>query len=137
MALYHPDNALPTNGEIFVFGSNEAGIHSAGDALVAKQKYGARAGICGGYMTKGPNKHCYGIPTKDKALQTLPLDKIKQYVDEFKMAAIYNRTFTYFVPQVGCDSDDYQDWQIAHLFNGCGSNVILPEGWKPYIRSED
>lgn len=38
---FHRDGTLPQNGEVFVFGSNLAGIHGAGAAKVALQKFGA------------------------------------------------------------------------------------------------
>lgn len=39
MYKFHQDGTLPQNGEIWVFGSNLAGIHGAGAAKVAREKY--------------------------------------------------------------------------------------------------
>ena len=65
------------DNEIFVFGSNEAGIHGAGAARTAL-KWGAVLGVGTGLMGQ-----TYAIPTKDKNLNTLELGDIKDYVDLF------------------------------------------------------
>ncbi len=62
--------------QIFVYGANEAYIHGAGAAKLAMKwgaKYGA-AGLVG---------QTYGIPTKDRQIYTLPLDKIQLHVNTF------------------------------------------------------
>jgi len=62
--LYHQDGTLPTNSEIFVFGSNLAGRHGAGAAKIANRLYGAiyGAGV-------GPMGNSYAIPTKTTILR--------------------------------------------------------------------
>jgi hypothetical protein len=63
---------------IFVFGSNEAGIHGAGAAKFAAKHYGAVRG-----QGRGFTGDCYAIPTKDAKIKTRPLDAIKKDVDLF------------------------------------------------------
>jgi hypothetical protein len=64
--------------EIFVFGSNLAGRHGKGAALTAYKTYGAIYGQ--GIGLQGDS---YAIPTKDEKINTLPLSKIKKYVEQF------------------------------------------------------
>ena len=74
--------------QIFVYGANEKGIHGAGAARLALQ-WGAKMGQ---YGLVGQT---YGIPTKDKKINTLPLDKIQVHVDTFLATAFsYSCYFT-------------------------------------------
>ena len=114
---------------IFVFGSNEAGRHGRGAALFARENYGAVYG-----EGIGITGHAYAIPTKDKFIRTLPLEKIKLYVDDFLKFARENRHLPFFVTRIGCGLAGYKDWQIAPMFKGYPENcIIMPEEWKPYI----
>jgi hypothetical protein len=131
---FHPDHTLPVNGEILVFGSNLAGVHGAGAALVAKQKYGAKQGQGIGYMYRSPTRRCYAIPTKDKSIKTLPIGDIERHIDDFKMFAMRAPNETFFVTRVGCGLAGYKDWEIAPMFSGCPENVIFPEEWRGMVR---
>ena len=64
--------------EVFVFGSNLSGRHGAGSALEARKRHGAIYG-----RGVGPQGASYAIPTKDRDLQTLPLEVIADYVRDF------------------------------------------------------
>ena len=59
--------------EIFVFGSNLAGMHGAGAAHVACKKFGAKMG-----QGVGLQGQSYAIPTMQGGVET-----IRPYVDEF------------------------------------------------------
>ncbi len=72
---FHENDTLPTSGEIFVFGSNLAGRHGRGAALVAAKRFGAAYGVGSGITGQ-----CYAIPTKDEDLHTLSLETIATYV---------------------------------------------------------
>lgn len=122
-------NTLPEN-KVFVFGSNEAGIHGAGAAKVAVEKFGAKYGIGAGFHGQS-----YAIPTKDKHIQTLPLDKIEPYVAMFLVYAALNPEYTFYVTKIGCGLAGYQVPQIASLFAGkdVPFNVILPLDFKPHL----
>ena len=109
---------------IFVFGSNEAGRHGAGAALYAVQNHGAIYGV--GFGMQG---NSFGIPTKDKNIRTLPLEKIKEYVDKFIAYAKIYPDKHFQVTRIGCGSAAYTDSQIAPMFKGAPNNCHLPEGW--------
>jgi hypothetical protein len=61
--------------EIFVFGSNYAGIHGKGAAKFALDNFGAIYG-----QGFGPMGQSYAIPTKDRNIKTLSLEEIQPYV---------------------------------------------------------
>jgi len=110
--------------QIFVYGANEAYIHGAGAAKLAMKwgaKYGA-AGIVG---------QTYGIPTKDRQIYTLPLDKIQAHVDTFLATAFSHPEYEFLVTKIGCGLALYQPKEIAPLFKSVKTrifdNVILPE----------
>ena len=128
---YKPDGYKPTT-EIFVFGSNLAGIHGAGAAKEATEKYGAIRGC--GIGLKGQS---YAIPTKDRDIHTLPIYKIKEHVREFlKMAKMFSND-DFYVSRVGCGLAGYTDSQIAPMFRGASENCIFAEQWKEYLEHED
>jgi hypothetical protein len=72
------------DNEVFVFGSNEAGIHGAGAARLAFEKFGAVWKIGVGHEGK-----TYAIPTKDYVIKTLDLIEIK-----------IRRTLRYFIETI-------------------------------------
>lgn len=117
------------SGEVFVFGSNLAGIHGAGAAHDALELYGAVWG-CG----LGVQGRCYAIPTKDGDLGVLPLERIKEYVDIFTWYAGTRRLLKFRVTRVGCGLAGYTDRDIAPLFCGAPYNCILPRGWRDIAR---
>jgi hypothetical protein len=123
---FHPDGSLPSNGEIFVFGSNLAGRHGAGAAKIAQSMFGAKYGFGRGIMASS-----WAIPTKSKDLRTLPLSEIKGYVSDF---VNYTRhaDIKFFVTRVGCGLAGYKDHQIAPMFKGA-KNCSFAEEWQPYL----
>mgnify|MGYP006423858297 CR=1 FL=1 len=115
-------NVLKEN-EIFVFGSNLAGIHGAGAAKLAMQ-WGARQG-----HATGLQGNTYAIPTKDKNItRTLNIAEIKPHVNAFIAFATQNKQYTFFVTEIGCGLAGYQPSQIAPLFKKAEqlNNVKLP-----------
>lgn len=110
--------------EIFVFGSNEAGIHGAGAAKIAKEKFGAIQGI-----GEGEQGQTYAIPTKDKDIKTLDILEIRKYVLEFIEHAKKNPDKIYLVTEIGCGLAGYEPYQIAPFFSGAIEleNVYLPK----------
>jgi hypothetical protein len=118
-----PDNITELKpNEVFVFGSNESGIHGAGAAKLAYNKFGAEWG--NGVGMQGQS---YAIPTKDFDIRTLSLDIIKHYVDEFMETAKYNPSINFLVTQIGCGLAGYSPKEIAPLFRGHTDNIILPQ----------
>lgn len=111
--------------EIFVFGSNLAGRHGKGAALYARHHYNAQYG-----EGRGPTGNAYAIPTKDEGLKTLPLSRIKTYVDDFIKYARANPNLMFKVTAVGCGLAGYRPEQIAPMFNGAPLNCIMPDDFK-------
>lgn len=126
---YHEDMTLPLNrADIFVFGSNESGIHGAGSAYVAREKFGAQLGI--GF---GQTGRSFAIPTKDWLIDSLPLDVIEMYVSRF---AAYTLTSSdkFFVTRIGCGLAGFSDDVIALMFRACNRyNCNMPVQWKEYL----
>ena len=133
MSTEHIENIGPeqnpsADSMIFVFGSNEAGIHGAGAALYAARYRGAKRGI--GF---GPVGQSFGIPTKDMYLDTLPLRVIQYYVNLFLAYANSNKQLEFQVTQIGCGYAGYTQKQIAPLFELAPSNCLFDLAWKPFL----
>ena len=107
--------------EIFVFGSNLAGMHGGGAAYVAFKKFGAVMG-CG----VGLRGQSYAIPTMQGGVET-----IKPYVDEFITFASAHPELFFYVTRIGCGIAGFRDKEIAPLFaKAVGlENVCLPKSF--------
>lgn len=105
--------------EVFVFGSNLAGMHGGGAAYVAFKKFGAIMG-CG----VGLQGQSYAIPTMQGGVET-----IKPYVDEFITFVADHPELFFYVTRIGCGIAGFRDKEIAPLFaKAIGlENVCLPE----------
>lgn len=107
--------------EIFVFGSNLAGMHGGGAAYVAFQKFGAVMG-CGA----GLRGQSYAIPTMQGGVET-----IKPYVDEFITFAKSRPDLFFYVTRIGCGIAGFRDREIAPLFKDAAGveNICLPKSF--------
>ena len=76
--------------QIFVYGANAAGIHGAGAAKLAL-RWGAKMG------QYGFNGQTYGIPTKDRQIYSLPLNKIQSHVNTFLAFAFTHPEYEFLV----------------------------------------
>jgi hypothetical protein len=117
-----PNITILAANEIFVFGSNYAGRHGKGAALVALQKFGAVSGQGTGLMGRS-----YGIATKGWNLDALPLSKIGEQVSTFFAFARARPDLKFLVTEIGCGLAGYKPEDVAPLF--CAvipGNVILP-----------
>ena len=114
--------------EIFVYGSNEAGIHGAGAAYDARTKYGAVWGTGNGLSGRS-----YGIPTKDKNLRVLTLPQINFYVDEFIQFVINNPDKKFFITAIGTGLAGFKHSEIAPMFKGLPDNCRTPPEWSEYV----
>ena len=105
--------------EVFVFGSNLAGMHGGGAAYVAFKQFGAVMG-CG----VGLRGQSYAIPTMQGGVET-----IKPYVDEFVAFASAHPELFFYVTRIGCGIAGFRDKEIAPLFKEAVDleNVCLPE----------
>lgn len=113
--------------EVFVFGSNLAGIHGAGAAKQALQ-WGAMPGI--GVGMRG---HTYAIPTKDKRIRAMKPHQIAPYIYDFLRVAGHLPDMTFLVTEIGCGLAGHVPEVIAPYFRGAidMENVWLPKRfWK-------
>lgn len=117
---------------VFVFGSNLAGRHGAGAAKAARMHYGAPYGKGLGRISMA----CYAIPTKDENIQTLPLDIIEWYVNQFVGHAAMHPNDHFVVTRIGCGLAGYKDEQIAPLFKNSPNNCYFPAKWGKLIQNE-
>jgi len=124
---------------VFVFGSNEAGVHGAGAALDAVTNHGAIMG-----QGLGRQGQSYAIATKGKYTRrdgtpgigrTLPLDVVKGYVEEFIRYAEANPTENFKITQIGCGYAGFTADQMAPLFVCVGNtdNCYFDSAWEPYL----
>lgn len=113
---------------IFTFGSNEAGRHGKGAAVEALRKHGAIYGCGFGHVGNS-----YAIPIKDINVQTLPYERVKDYVRSFLEYAEYYFDFEFKVTRVGCGLAGYTDMQMAPLFRLATANCFFDEAWKPCL----
>jgi hypothetical protein len=107
--------------EVFVFGSNLAGMHGGGAAYIAFQKFGAVMG-CG----VGLRGQSYAIPTMQGGVET-----IKPYVDEFITFAKSRPDLFFYVTRIGCGIAGFRDRDIAPLFKDAAGvpNICLPKSF--------
>lgn len=126
---YTPDKitALQPN-EVFVFGSNLAGMHGGGAARVARKLFGAVMG-----QGVGLQGQSYAIPTMQGGVET-----IKPYVDEFIAFAESHPELKFYVTRIGCGIAGFTDAEIAPLFkNALGKpNIVLPRDFVEVLENK-
>lgn len=107
--------------EVFVFGSNLAGMHGGGAARMAYEHFGAEWGV-----GVGPTGQCYAIPTMQGGIDT-----IRPYVDEFIVYAKQHSDKRFLVTRIGCGIAGFTDEEIAPLFREALTipNIALPQLW--------
>ena len=107
--------------EVFVFGSNLAGMHGGGAARVARLRFGAVMG-----KGVGLQGQSYAIPTMQGGVDT-----IRPYVDEFIAFAKANPGKRFLVTPIGCGIAGFEPDDIAPLFAAAADvpNISLPESF--------
>ena len=107
--------------EVFVFGSNLAGMHGGGAAWVAWRQFGAIMG-----QGVGMQGQSYAIPTMHGGVET-----IEPYVTEFIAFAKAHPELFFYVTRIGCGIAGFRDNEIAPLFaEALGvENICLPESF--------
>lgn len=113
---------------VFVFGSNESGIHGAGAAKVAYEKHGARYGKSYGHYGDS-----FAIPTKDEYIESMPMERVQMYVQGFLAYAIGHRKLNFQVTCIGCGLAGFKDSEIAPLFKDAPKNCLFDEKWRPWL----
>lgn len=125
--LYHHPLIEPR--EIFVFGSNLAGVHGAGAALHARQHYDAQLGVSSGFTG-----NAYAIPTKTFDIsKSLPLEEINNSVALMKHTARAYPELSFKVTRIGCGLAGLLDKDIAPMFKGSPYNCIFDSKWESYL----
>ena len=110
-------------GQIFVFGSDECGLHAGGAARFAVEHFGAIPG-----EPRGLQRQSYAIPTNGVTLARLGRD-----IEQFIWFADQHPELTFFVTRIGCGVAGFTDEQIAPYFGAAYSlpNIYLPATfWK-------
>lgn len=111
-------NSLKEN-EVFVFGSNLAGMHGGGAARAARLHFGAVMG-----QGVGIQGQSYAIPTMQGGVDT-----IRPYVDDFIAYACQHPDQRFLVTPIGCGIAGFEPEDIAPLFGAAREmkNISLPE----------
>lgn len=113
---------------VFVFGSNDAGIHGAGAARHAMVHHNFPFGKSYGHYGTG-----FAIPTKDEIIETLPLERVADYIRGFIAYARGHRKLNFQVTAIGCGLAGFKHEQIAPLFLDAPRNCYFDELWKPWL----
>lgn len=114
------------DNDVFVFGSNESGIHGAGAAKDARVFFGATM-----HQGFGPSGRSFAIPTKDWLLVTLELKAIGAYIKRFIEYAKIHKKVNFHVTEIGCGLAGYRPSDIAPYFIEAKAlnNVLLPKSF--------
>jgi hypothetical protein len=116
--------------KVFVFGSNEKGIHGAGAAKHARLVYEAKTGD-----GVGPTGNAYAIPTKifpSSKKRQLLLSEIQGDVNAFLAYAREWPEKTFAVSRIGCGLAGYTNAEIAPMFAGAPDNCEFDPDWAPW-----
>ena len=107
--------------QVFVFGSNLAGMHGGGAARVARLRFGAVMG-----KGVGMQGRSYAIPTMQGGTET-----IRPYVNDFIAYAKEHPELTFLVTPIGCGIAGFEPEDIAPLFEEASNveNIWLPESF--------
>ena len=107
--------------EVFVFGSNLAGMHGGGAARIARLRFGAVIGNGVGMQGRS-----YAIPTMQGGTKT-----IRPYVNDFIAYAKEHPELTFLVTPIGCGIAGFEPEDIAPLFEKASNveNIWLPKSF--------
>lgn len=115
--------------DVFVFGSNLAGIHGRGAALFAARYRGAIRG-----EREGLQGSSYAIPTRDRSFRTLHINEIRTYVSRFLRFAADHPNLHFSVTPIGCGLAGLSPEQVAPLFADAPRNVTLPQDFTDVLK---
>ena len=107
--------------QVFVFGSNLAGMHGGGAARIARLRFGAVMG-----KGVGMQGRSYAIPTMQGGTET-----IRPYVNAFIAYAKEHPELTFLVTPIGCGIAGFEPEDIAPLFEEASNveNIWLPKSF--------
>ena len=110
--------------EVFVFGSNEQGLHYGGAAKAALENFGAIMGQGNGLQGKS-----YAIPSMGG------LGVMGEYVKEFCEFAKAHPEKRFLVTEIGCGLAGYSISEVAPLFECCHNieHISLPASFWDFL----
>lgn len=108
--------------DVFVFGSNSAGLHGGGAARIAHERFGAVWG-----EGHGHHGQSYAIDTMSG------LDGLAAEARAFAAYAAEHPELRFLLTAVGCGIAGYTPEQVAPLFAGIPQNVTVPAAFAPYL----
>ena len=111
------------HNQIFVFGSNLAGVHGKGAAKTARDKFGAEYGV-----GEGLTGQCYAFPTLDENRKQLDEVNLLTSIENLISCAEEHPDLTFILTEVGCGLAGYTKVYIRSLF----AQFALPFNIKPY-----
>lgn len=110
--------------QVFVFGSNLAGMHLVGAAKTAKEKFGAIEGVGEGWIGKS-----YAFPTLNEKFKQRTDKHLKRSVEKLFRCANLNKYYQFLLTKVGCGIAGYEENYMKSLFKDSPDNIIKPDGW--------
>jgi hypothetical protein len=117
---------------IFVFGSNEQGIHGAGSAKAAVTSHGAVL-----HQGFGPQGSSFAIPTCKVPVGRpgwgLDFATLGYYVECFLAYAEKHPDLRFQVTQIGCGHAGWLAYQVAPLFKSAPPNCLFDTAWMKYL----
>ncbi len=112
------------DGQNFVFGSNLNGFHAGGAAKLAYENFGAEWG-----NPIGQQGRSYAIPTLDKDMKKIPLEIIKQSLEELFQYADEHKDEVWFLTPIATGIAGYSMEDLESILP-----KILPENINPTWR---
>ena len=112
-------------GRVFVFGSNNLGIHGAGAAEYAHKNFGAAWGV-----GEGMTGCSYALPTKITPKIKMDFDQVAENIGKFLRFALQNPQMDFEVTKVGCGYAGHEERDILRLFEDAPRNCHLPSDWE-------
>ncbi len=109
--------------EVFVFGSNRGGVHGAGAARIAYEKFGAEWGQGNGLQGRS-----YGIDTMSGP--TVLAEQIAVFLDFARSRS----DLRFLLTPIGTGIAGYSAAEVAPHFLDAPANVVLPEVFLDELR---
>lgn len=111
--------------QVFVFGSNMNGYHSAGAAKQAMDEFGAEWEI-----SEGLTGQCYAFPTLEREMTRRGMKALERSRDRLYAACKALPDKEFLLSKVGCGIAGYTESEIKPLFATPPENLTLPEDWR-------
>lgn len=112
-------------GQIFVFGSNLAGLHEGGAARQAFEDFGAQWGV-----GEGPSGRTYAFPTLTADFQQVSDLQLQESLACFYRYAIAHPNLEFILTKVGVGIAGFPEEKMRQLFEHAPANVIEPRDWR-------